>query len=173
MKTEYIFTFRHCGADQLDTICDVQEETFALLEDNRLLRRNSRNALAACLEDPNVTIGVFNGEEMAAFGVLYRAGDSEDNLGCLLGLSGSALERTAAVKLTIVRPAYRGYGLQRRLIELLEQEAEQLGIERLCATASPANIHSIRNFTTAGYDRCGRVTVYGGLERELFYKKLK
>ncbi len=173
MKIDYDFTFRRCGAEQLDTICDIQEETLSLLEDDRLLRRNSREALASCLEHPHVTIGVFSGEEMAAFGILYRAGNSEDNLGCLLGLSGDALERTAAVKLTIVRPAYRGYGLQRRLIELLEHEAGQLGIERLCATASPANIHSLRNFTAAGYDRCGRVTVYGGLERELFYKKLK
>lgn len=173
MKTEYDFIFRRCGAEQLDTICDIQEETFALLEDERLLRRNSRETLASCLEAPHVTIGVFCGGEMAAFGILYRAGDSPDNLGSLLSLSGEALERTAAVKLTIVRPAYRGYGLQRRLIEALESEAEQLGVERLCATASPANIHSLRNFTAAGYDRCGRVTVYGGLERELFYKKLK
>lgn len=167
------FIFRRCGAEQLDTICGIQEETFALLEDERLLRRNSREALAACLEEPHVTIGVFCGDEMAAFGILYRAGNNPDNLGSLLGLGGEALERTAAVKLTIVRPAYRGHGLQRRLIETLEREAEQLGLERLCATASPANIHSLRNFTAAGYDRCGRVTVYGGLERELFYKKLK
>jgi len=167
------FTFCRCGAEHLDTICDIQEETFALLEDERLLRRNSREVLASCLEAPHVTMGVFCGQEMAAFGVLYRAGQSKDNLGTLLGLSGEALERTAAVKLTIVRPAYRGHGLQRKLISLLEDEALALGIERLCATASPANIHSVRNFIAEGYDRCGRVTVYGGLERELFYKKLK
>ncbi len=172
MKKELNFDFRRCGADMLDTICDIQEEAFALLDDERLLRRNSREVLAACLEEPHVTLGAFCGDTPAAFGVLYRAGQSEDNLGTLLGLKGDSLERTAAVKLTIVRPDFRGYGLQRTLISLLEKEAAALGIERLCATASPANLHSLRNFTACGYDRCGRVTVYGGLERELFYKKL-
>ena len=164
--------FRFCGAEQLDSLCAIQNEAFALLKDEQLLRRNSREMLARCLELPHRTVGVFDGEEMAAFGVLYIGGDTEDNLGRSAGLDEDAIRRTANFKLVIVRPAYRGRGLQQAIAKALETEAAALGYEHICATASPYNLHSCRNFDALGYERRGTVTAYGGLERVVFHKKL-
>ncbi|MBE6760393.1 MAG: GNAT family N-acetyltransferase [Ruminococcaceae bacterium] len=166
------FTFRTCGPEELDTILTIQEEAFALLEDNQWLRRNSRETLDSCLRAPHVTIGVYCGDEMAAFGVLYIAGESEENLGRKMGLTGDDILSTANFKLVIVRPAYRGNGLQRALTVRLEQIARDMGCKRICASVSPCNRFSADNFEAMGYKPGGHAVLYGGLERSIYYKKL-
>jgi len=166
------FSFERCDIQHLDDLCAIQDEAFASLEDERLLRRNSREMLASCLEAPHVTIGAFSGGEIAAFGVLYVAGNSGESLGRKLGLEEDEVMRTANLKLFIVRPGYRGHGLQRQLIEILEKEAASVGIARLCSSVSPLNMHSARNFTALGYTLKGSATLYGGLERDIYCKEL-
>lgn len=173
MSTSPEFEFRSCDLSQLDSLCDIQEEAFGVLGDERLLRRNTRGMLAACLQPPHHTVGVFCGEEMAAFGILYIGGRSEENLGSHMGLEGEELDGTANLKLFIVRPAYRGHGLQRQLIERLEITASEMGFWRLCASISPLNRHSAANFTAMGYTKDGSDVLYGGLERDIYYKTLR
>lgn len=166
------FTFRPCGPEDLDTILAIQEEAFSLLEDNQWLRRNSREMLDSCLRAPHVTIGVYCGDELAAFGVLYIAGESEENLGRKIGLTGKDILTTANFKLVIVRPAYRGNGLQRALTVRLEQLAREMGFARICSSVSPYNRYSADNFVAMGYKPGGHAVLYGGLERTIFYKEL-
>jgi len=166
------FTFRRCGIDQLDQLLAIQEEAFATLDDDRLLRRNTEEMLASCLGEPHITIGAYDGETMAAFGILYIAGDSPENLGRKIGLEGEEMLATANYKLVIVRPPYRGNGLQRTLAGLLEDEARKLGYRHICSSVSPYNQYSAANFEKAGYVRRGRAVLYGGLERDIFYKSL-
>lgn len=166
------FTFKRCGTEHLGDLLAIQEEAFALLEDDRLLRRNTEEMLASCLREPHITVGVFDGEEMAAFGILYIAGDSAENLGRKIGFEGEEMLATANYKLVIVRPRYRGKGLQRTLAGLLEDEARKLGYRHICSSVSPYNQYSARNFEKAGYERRGRAVLYGGLERDIFYKSL-
>ena len=166
------FTFRPCGPVELETILSIQEEAFALLEDDRWLRRNSREMLDSCLREPHVTIGVYCGDEMAAFGVLYLAGESEENLGRKMGLTGDDILSTANFKLVIVRPAYRGNGLQRALTVRLEQLAAQMGYKRICSSVSPYNRFSADNFVSMGYKLGGQAVLYGSLERNIYYKEL-
>ena len=166
------FTFKRCDISHLEDLLAIQEEAFSLLEDDRLLRRNSEEMLASCLGEPHITIGVFDGERMAAFGVLYIAGDSTENLGRKIGLCEEEALATANYKLVIVRPEYRGKGLQRTLAGLLEDEARKLGFRHICSSVSPYNLHSARNFEAAGYVRRGHAVLYGGLERDIFYKSL-
>jgi len=166
------FTFRKCGPEALNTILAIQDEAFALLEDEQWLRRNSREMLASCLREPHITIGVFCGDEMAAFGVLYIAGESEENLGRKMGLTGDDITATANFKLVIVRPAYRGNGLQRALTVRLEQLAAGKGFRYICSSVSPYNRFSAGNFSAMGYKEGGRAVLYGGLERVIYYKEL-
>ncbi len=166
------FTFRRCDIGQLGDLLAIQEEAFASLDDDRLLRRNTEEMLASCLGEPHITVGVFDGEVMAAFGILYIAGDSPENLGRKIGLEGDEMLATANYKLVIVRPQYRGNGLQRKLGLILEDEASKLGYRHICSSVSPYNQYSARNFEQSGYVRRGRAVLYGGLERDIFYKSL-
>ena len=166
------FTFSRCNADHLEHILDIQEETFAALDDDRLLRRNTREMLASCLDSPHITVGAFCGEEMAAFGILYIAGDSEESLARKAGFEGEDILTAANFKLVIVRPAYRGKGLQRTLTTHLEQLAAETGYRRIFASVSPCNKHSNANFAALGYSVCGHAVLYGGLERDIYCKEL-
>ena len=166
------FTFRLIGPEYIDTLCDIQDEAFALLEDDQWLRRNSREMLDSCLRDPHRTIGVFDGEEMAAFAVLYIAGESEENLGRKMGLEGEDILSTANFKLVIVRPKFRGCGLQRTLTLRVEEMAAEMGFRRVCSSVSPYNRYSAANFEAMGYRATGHAVLYGGLERTIFCKEL-
>lgn len=164
------FTVRPCGPNKLDALLDIQEEAFAALPDPALLRRNTPEMLAACLRPPHITLGAWYKKTLAAFSILYFPEEAED-----LSLSLIDVERTdmraANYKLCIVRPAFRGHGLQRRLGLALEPYAQKSGTGLLCATVSPQNAHSMANIRRMGYTY-NRTLVKYKLKRALYYKFL-
>lgn len=166
------FNFRRCTIDDLDSVCELQEKAFGVITNPEILRRNSREALASCLMEPHYTLGAFYGGELAAFMVLFIGGDTEENLGLDLGLSGEELLLTANMKLVIVSPDFRGNGLQCILTKKLEAIAKGEGFHTLCATISPKNIYSIKNFEACGFNYHSRKTKYGGLERNIYCKNI-
>lgn len=166
------FEFIRCGEESLEEICAIQEETFRTLDNPELLRRNTKETLLACLREPHTTLGAYYDGRMAAFAVLYVANDSAENLGRDIGVTEEELPKVANVKLVIVRGEFRGNGLQRRLIQRLEELARNQGIQTLCATVSPENDYSIRNFEALGYRFYACKTKYGNLKRNLYAKTL-
>ena len=87
-----------------------------------------------------------------------------------LGLQGEY--HSANQKLFLVREAYRGLGLQRKLIREVEKIARERGFNILCTTVAPNNSFSINNFLKEGYVYAKTELKYGGLERNLYYKLL-
>lgn len=164
------FAIGPCGPDRLDALLDIQEETFAALEDERLLRRNTPEMLESCLLPPHVTLGAWHGNALAAFSILYFPEGQEDLSLSLAGVERTGL-RAANYKLCIVRPAFRGSGLQYRLGLALEWYAKEARVGLLCATVSPRNSHSMENIRKMGYTYNRTLTKYG-LERALYYKFL-
>ena len=166
------FEFILCGEDSLEEICTIQEETFRTMDNPELLRRNSKEALLACLREPHTTLGAYYGGRMAAFAVLYLAQDSAESLGRDIGVAEEELSKVANVKLVIVRKEFRGNGLQRLLTQRLEEIARDQGIQTLCATVSPANDYSKRNFEALGYRFYACKTKYGNLKRNIYVKSI-
>lgn len=164
------FDIRPCGPDRLNALLDIQEEAFAALPDPSLLRRNTPEMFRACLLPPHVTLGAWHGDTLAASSILYFPEAAED-LSLSLISPVPAGTKAANYKLCIVRPAFRGNGLQCRLGLALEQCARQAGVGLLCATVSPKNKHSADNFRRMGYIYDRTLTKYG-LERALYYKFL-
>lgn len=80
--------------------------------------------------------------------------------------------KAANQKLFLVRDGYRGLGLQRKLIREIEKIAVARGYNLLCTTCAPNNIFSINNFLKEGYVYAKTEEKYGGLTRNLYYKKL-
>ncbi len=166
------FEFIRCDEDSLEEICAIQEEAFRTLDNPELLRRNSKEVLHACLMEPHTTLGAYYGGRMAAFAVLYVAKDSTENLGRDIGVTEEELSTVANVKLVIVRKEFRGNGLQKLLTQRLEEFARDQGIQTLCATVSPANDYSIRNFEALGYRFYACKTKYGNLKRNIYVKSI-
>ena len=166
------FVFKECGPEYIDEILNIQDIAFENIDDTAMLRKNSREMLLSCLSEPHYTLGAFVGDELAAFIVLYVAGDSPENLGRDAGISEENLATVANVKLVIVLPKYRGNGLQRILTEKLEDVAKTRGFKTLCCTVSPENIPSIRNFEARGYRLYQTKEKYDGLLRNIYYKEI-
>ncbi len=156
--------------DDIPEIMDVQEEAFSVMENSANLRRNTKETFSVCFESPSIAYGVYHGEKMIAFGMLYCAGLDSENLAHSLDEKVD-LMTVANVKVIIVRPDFRGNGLQRYVIRKLEEHAVNNGYKILMATVAPDNEYSMSNFTALGYKCVKVLRKYGGLERALLYKE--
>lgn len=165
------FDIRPCTLTDLPAVEALQEEVLEGLPSPELLRRNSHAVLEACLHAPNLMLGAFCGETLAAVSTLYHPTDPADDYSRLLTTVSAAGLRTANYKLCIVRENFRGHGLQYRLAAELEKAAAEQGVELLYVTVSPNNPHSYRNIEKSGYTR-DRLFLRDGHERYVYYKRI-
>ena len=161
--------------DIIPILLEMQEQTFEYAEKNGVdpdfLRRNTYDTLAVCFNDPSLVLGAYYEGELIAFGILYVAGKTDENLA--KDIDGvSDVTENANIKLTIVRPDYRGNGLQYELITRLGEHARQSGFKWLSSTVSPANPWSRRNLERCGFTVHKILQKYGGMQRILFVKQI-
>lgn len=161
---------RKCNLSDFQSVVDLNETIYAALPDQSVLRHNSPEMIASCLEEPNVTLGIWDGELLVAIGMLYVPQCIEEDHFHDLELEGNY--KSANQKLFLVREGYRGLGLQRQLIREVEKIAMSRGYNLLCTTVAPNNTFSINNFLAEGYVYAKTEQKYGGLVRNLYYKKL-
>lgn len=159
-----------CNPSDLEAVIELNETIYAALPDKSVLRHNSAEMIASCLEEPNVTLGVWDDNLLVAIGMLYVPQCLEEDHFHDLGLQGNY--RSANQKLFLVREGYRGLGLQRKLIREVEKIAKERDFNLLCTTVAPNNTFSISNFLKEGYIYAKTEIKYGGLERNLYYKLL-
>lgn len=168
-----VLKIKKLDISSIPALLDIQEEAFEYANgDTDFLRRNTVETFTPCFDDPSVVLGVFHEENMIAFGILYCAGETEENLAKDID-EVEDLTDNANLKLTIVRPDYRGNGLQRLLILELEKYAKESGFTYLSTTVSPGNPWSLNNCKKCGYTEVKILQKYGGLTRVLLAKKIK
>lgn len=167
--------YKALGIEVIPQLLEMQEETFKVAEENGVdpdfLRRNTYETLAVCFDAPSLVLGAYYEEALIAFGILYVAGKTEENLAKDIDGVDDVTEN-ANVKLTIVRPQYRGNSLQYNLITKLEEHARSCGFTWLSSTVSPVNPWSQNNLQRCGFTVHKILKKYGGLERILFVKKI-
>ena len=161
---------RPCQLSDLQSVIDLNEAIYSALPDKSILRHNSPEMIASCIEEPNVTLGIWEGDMLIAIGMLYVPQCIEEDHFHDLGLEGEY--KSANQKLFLVREGYRGLGLQRKLIREVENIALTRGYNLLCTTVAPNNDFSINNFLKEGYVYAKTEEKYGGLMRNLYYKVL-
>lgn len=161
---------RPCQLSDLQAVIDLNEAIYSALLDKSILRHNSPEMIASCMEEPNVTLGIWEGDTLIAIGMLYVPQCIEEDHFHDLGLEGEY--KSANQKLFLVREGYRGLGLQRKLIREVEKVAMARDYNLLCTTVAPNNDFSINNFLKEGYVYAKTEEKYGGLVRNLYYKVL-
>ena len=166
------FEFRKLTIDTVPLLLEVQEEAFEYAKGNTdFLRRNTYETLAVCFGGQSEVLGAFDGDKLVAFGILFVAGEGKENLAHDVDEIEDILT-SANVKLIIVRPSYRGNGLQKIIINKLQEHAKNCGFSYLCATVSPVNNYSLNNFLGTDFINYKTLNKYGGLSRILLYKKI-
>ena len=167
-----MFCIRTCDRTHLNEILTMQEEAIAALPQPHLLNRNTPQLFETVLTAPNVTVGAFCGDTLAGFASLFHPQTHEDDLSHTLETICVDGKKVANYKVTIVRAAYRGHGLQQRLEQELERYAKEQGVQVLCVTVSPDNLPSKRNIEKCGYVYDHTQIKYGNLLRDIYYKVL-
>ena len=161
---------RRCQSSDLQAVIELNETVYTALPDKSVLRHNSPEMIASCLEEPNVTLGIWDNNLLVAIGMLYVPQCLEEDHAHDLDLQGDY--RSANQKLFFVREGYRGLGLQRKLIREVEKIAVERGYNLLCTTVAPNNGFSINNFLKEGYVYAKTEEKYDGLVRNLYYKRV-
>lgn len=111
-------------------------------------------------------------KELAAVFVARTSDLGDENLGSYLEPDDSQLSLVAHMEIAMVRSAYRGYGLQKKLMKAGEEQLRSAGFRWLMGTAHPDNVYSVHNFQSLGYDIVAEALKYGGLPRYIFCKKI-
>lgn len=164
------FEFRRLEAKDVDSVMALQDTVYDELADKNLLRKNTREMFALCIDEPNISIGVYHNNMMIAVGIMVDARGTDEDLG--IGLEKYTVDKNANMKNIMVISQYRGNGLQGILMRRLEQLAVERGYTDLCASISPQNSFSLNNALALGYKVDHLATKYGGLERAIVVKKL-
>lgn len=166
------FEYAQCSVENIDEICALQDEAFCSMSDDTMLRRNSSETLLSCLREPHFTLGAFHNGVLAGFAVMFVPGLSDENIALSAGFSESEAAETVNFKLVIVKPDYRGNGLQKEFILRLDALAKEKGYKKIFATVAPNNEYSKNNFLNSGYEFHSQKVKYGGLVRNIYYKNL-
>lgn len=142
-----------------------------------MLRANSDELIQSCFVSPHETYGVFKGESLVGFGILYDPNvDPNESIKKELD---PTIEKEIAlindqdvmhIKLVIIDQAHRGHHLQYHMNKHLEQRAKDLGKKLLLTTVSPFNVASVKNTFKSGFTYKKTVKKYDGAVRLVYAK---
>ena len=163
-------TLRQCTPAEAETVFTLQNAVRAAMPDPELFVPDTLENIREYLEK-DLCVGVWDGDLLGAYLILRYCGQSEHNYAAYFDLPRADWDRWATAASAVVCPAWRGNGLQRKMLEaalpLLRPDIVGLG-----ATVSPENPYSLNNALASGFSIVCRREMYGGHDRYLLKKEL-
>ena len=168
------FEILRCTKNDIPEILAVMREAEAGLTSRDWYVTDGRDFFEAHMEREGFVLKAVERQSgrLAGFLAVRIPGESRDNLGRFLGLTEADLLRTAHMESAAVASAFRGHGLQGRMMAEAERMLRERGFSWLMGTVHPENIYSRNHFLKLGYEAAVRTEMYGGLPREIMVKKL-
>ena len=161
---------RQLNNNDIDDILNLYEYTISRLKDPTILRNSSKELLLQSISNENIAYGIFIEKELIAIGIAVDPKPPEVDL--RINLQKYKIDKAMDLKVIIVKENYRGNGLQKILIVLLEKQAKQKGYTHFCVSISPNNLYSSNNFIELGYQKDHTEIIYDGLLRDIYVKQL-
>ena len=163
IEKEENFHIKRLSFESLSEVILLQDESTKDLMDKDIYFPLSRDEFLESFHVDRI-FGIFSSEELVAVSVLVVNRDSARNLAKDFDILPAKIFTFDAV---YVKPEYRGYGLQTKLIKIAIKEAEKENVSYILATVSPNNQHSMQNFLSAGFNIVKQTYKYGGKLRNL------
>lgn len=111
--------------------------------------------------------------KLAAVCVLVQPESEDENLGLYANIPRSEWHQVMHVDMAATLPAYRGHSLQSRLMAYAAKFlCMQKDTKYLIATVHPDNLPSRHSMEKLGYTCVALTTLYGGLPRCVYCKRL-
>ncbi|MGG0655671.1 GNAT family N-acetyltransferase [Rummeliibacillus pycnus] len=159
--------------EQLPQIEKLQDEVIAALPDKKTLQPLSKEEISYILNDHGFMIGVYVEDELIAFRALLEPIIDDEHLGRDCGIAEEELPRVLYQEISNVSPRYRGYGLQKKMAQIIMGQIDLSRFNYICATVKPLNIPSLKDKFSQGLLIAGLKEKYGNKLRYIFFKKLK
>ncbi len=192
----HINKLTHPSVDTIDTCIEIIREVWQNMPERSWFSMDSREEIterfpkeqawlylasaaekAAFPEEPSADFSRENSdkyrlEKLAGIVMVTFPGLTEENLGRDLDFAEDMLLQTAHMDTAVILPAYRGNGLQGRLMQKAEEDLKQAGFRCLLCTIHPDNHYSMNNALKLGYRVAKSTVKYNGLPRNILYKAL-
>lgn len=159
--------------DELDKVMELQNKVVEWLPKKDLYHPTSKESFMRFTGRMGDIVGCFNyKDELIGIGVYCKLGESEENYGHDINISGEDLLKVAQIESTLVHKSYRGNKLQLKICEILEELAIKDNMKIIMSTVSPENPHSLNSFLNRDYKIEKEKEKYGGLRRFILSKRL-
>lgn len=165
------YTVRVLTIDNLENVLRLQDIVLGALENKEFLSPLTKEDYEECIHN-QLMVGVFIDEKLIAFRALAIPVINEDHLGYDIGLSTDQLNNVVYQEITNVHPSYRGFGLQKKLGEMVMELLDSSPYTHVCATVAPFNIASLKDKLSQGMVIGALKKKYGNKLRYVFFKKL-
>lgn len=109
--------------------------------------------------------------EIAGF-FLVKEPELSENLGTYLDFDNEMLQRVAVMDSAVVGSAWRGNGLQGKMLVKAEELIDRKRFSYLMCTVHPENVYSLGNMQRYGYVVKKTTECYGGLIRHILLKEI-
>lgn len=164
----YVLTEAH-----IPQLMTLQQEVVEALENKAILQPLDDEELKFILRGNGLMIGVFVEEKLIAFRALLQPAIDDEHLGYDIGLTTQAqLKKVLYQEISNVHPAYRGFGLQRTMADMIMQQIDLTKFTVVCATVMPGNIASLKDKFSQGMHVAALKLKYGGKLRYVFMKEI-
>lgn len=171
----HTFCIRPARKTDAEQICEIIRDIVDNMENSEWFSNSGELYVKEHLENDKIGYVVVAEAEDGVIAGLFLVdipGEKEENMGFDLGYTKEQRSVTAHMDIAAVRPQYRGYHLQRRMMEVCEEEMKRRGFRYLLATVHPDNIYSLSNVQRRGYEIMKTKEKYGGLLRHILCKEL-
>ena len=157
-------SIRKAGKEDVDTYLRLLHAVKAEMAHPEWFFIDTDEETREMMEDGSLTVWFAeDGGRLAGAFSIIEPGMEPFNLGYDIGLDAEALARVIHMDTAAVSPAYRGLGLQKRLMEVAEGELRQRDRRILLCTVHPDNRYSLENVLRQGYTKVKRAEKYGSV----------
>lgn len=165
------FIIRKAQKEDLPGIMKIMEEARRDSEHPDWFVADDENYVREHLDQNGFTVIAQAQDGTVAGFFLIKYPDLEDNLGRYLDFKEDQLAQVAVMDSAAVGSAYRGNGLQGKMLETAEAFLDREKIHYLMCTIHPDNRFSRQNMEKHGYEVKKITECYGGLMRCILLKE--
>lgn len=163
---------RKLGHDDIAVVHALMLDVVSRLPQSELYATDDEEYLHTLIRDRGEIYGAYKNDRLIAYSVIAFPGFEADNLAREFGVPQNELLRVASLNGTVVHESARGQGLQLYFHNLREEQARAYGCLHLYSTVHPDNHASRKNLEAHGFTLQFTKTMYGGLPRHCYAKRL-
>ena len=167
------FLMREASEQDLSKVMEMMQEVANDSEHKEWFMPSDEEFVKRHLQEEGFTILAESQEgKLAGFFIVVYPNEQE-NLGKYLDFTPEELKKVVVMDTAVVSANFRGFGLQRKMLEEAEKRIDAKTYEMAMCTVHPDNHYSLKNMEKYGYQVQKTVQCYGGRTRYVLMKKFK